>query len=126
MTHDFSPAMLTDMYEYTMLDAALKDGTAGRECVFEVFTRHLPTGRRYGVVAGLSRILDYLKDFRPSESDLAYMKDNHIVSDQTIRYLENYRFSGSIKAYREGEIFFANSPILQVEGLSGSRFCWRR
>lgn len=119
MTHDFSPAMLTDMYEYTMLDAALKDGTAGRECVFEVFTRHLPTGRRYGVVAGLSRILDYLKDFRPSESDLAYMKDNHIVSDQTIRYLENYRFSGSIKAYREGEIFFANSPILQVEGTFG-------
>ena len=49
---DYSPALMTDMYEYTMLDAALKDGTADRKCVFEVFTRHLPEGRRYGVVAG--------------------------------------------------------------------------
>ena len=47
---DYSPALMTDMYEYTMLDAALKDGTADRKCVFEVFTRHLPEGRRYGVV----------------------------------------------------------------------------
>ena len=38
---DYSPALMTDMYEYTMLDAALKDGTADRKCVFEVFTRHL-------------------------------------------------------------------------------------
>ena len=45
---DYSPAMMTDMYEYTMLDAALKDGTANRKCVFEIFTRHLPEGRRYG------------------------------------------------------------------------------
>lgn len=44
---DYSPALMTDMYEYTMLDAALKDGTANRKCVFEVFTRHLPEGRRY-------------------------------------------------------------------------------
>ena len=55
---DYSPALMTDMYEYTMLDAALKDGTADRKCVFEVFTRHLPEGRRYGVVAGTGRILD--------------------------------------------------------------------
>ena len=43
---DYSPALMTDMYEYTMLDACLKDGTADRQCVFEVFTRHLPEGRR--------------------------------------------------------------------------------
>ena len=54
---DYSPALMTDMYEYTMLDASLKDGTANRKCVFEVYTRHLPEGRRYGVVAGIGRIL---------------------------------------------------------------------
>ena len=52
---DYSPALMTDMYEYTMLDASLKDGTANRKCVFEVYTRHLPEGRRYGVVAGIGR-----------------------------------------------------------------------
>ncbi len=111
-----SAALLTDMYEYTMVDAALRDGTANRQCVFEVFTRHLPTGRRYGVVAGLGRLLQYIKDFRPSEDDLAFMRDHKIVSEQTIQWLENYHFSGTIRAYREGEMFFANSPVLQVEG----------
>ena len=51
-----SSVLMTDMYEYTMLDAALKDGTANRKCVFEIFARHLPQGRRYGVVAGTGRI----------------------------------------------------------------------
>lgn len=111
-----SAALLTDMYEYTMVDAALRDGTADRQCVFEVFTRHLPTGRRYGVVAGLGRILEYVKNFRPSEDELQFMRDNKIVSHETIDWLAHYHFSGTIRAYREGEMFFANSPVLQVEG----------
>ena len=40
----YDPSLMTDMYEYTMLDATLQDGTANRPCVFEVFTRHLPEG----------------------------------------------------------------------------------
>lgn len=116
---DYSPALMTDMYEYTMLDATLQDGTADRTCVFEVFTRHLPEGRRYGVVAGTGRILDYLKDFHLSDDDLKFLRDRHIVSPQTIQWLENFEFSGSIRGYREGEMFFPNSPILQVEGTFG-------
>ena len=57
---DYSPAWMTDLYEYTMIDAALQGGTATRKCVFAVFTRHLPDGRRYGVVAGRGRMLDAL------------------------------------------------------------------
>ena len=113
---DYSSAMLTDMYEYTMLDAALQDGTADRRCVFEVFTRHLPAGRRYGIVAGLGRIVELLRDFRPSESDLRFLRDRHVVSEKTAKWLEDFSFSGTIRAYREGEAFFANSPILEVEG----------
>lgn len=116
---DYSPALMTDMYEYTMLDAALKDGTANRRCVFEVFTRHLPEGRRYGVVAGTGRILDELERFRLRDEDLRFLSDRHIVSRETIAWLERFRFSGSIKGYREGEMFFPNSPILQVEGTFG-------
>ena len=116
---DYSPALMTDMYEYTMLDAALKDGTADRKCVFEVFTRHLPEGRRYGVVAGTGRILDALEHFHLDEADLKFLADRHVVSPETIKWLENFRFSGTIRGYREGEMFFPNSPILQVEGTFG-------
>ncbi|RSX55081.1 nicotinate phosphoribosyltransferase [Bifidobacterium dolichotidis] len=113
---DYSPAMMTDMYEYTMLDATLQDGTAQRKCVFEVFTRHLPEGRRYGVVAGTGRLLEALRDFHPTDEDLKFLADRKIVSPQTIKWLENYSFSGTMRGYREGDVFFPNSPILQVEG----------
>lgn len=116
---DYSPAMMTDMYEYTMLDAALKDGTANRKCVFEIFTRHLPEGRRYGVVAGTGRILDALERFHLDDDDLCFLSDRKIVSAETIAWLERFHFSGSIKGYREGEMFFPNSPVLQVEGTFG-------
>ena len=116
---DYSPAMMTDMYEYTMLDAALKDGTANRKCVFEIFTRHLPEGRRYGVVAGTGRILDALERFHLDDEDLRFLSDRKIVSAETIAWLERFHFSGSVKGYREGEMFFPNSPVLQVEGTFG-------
>lgn len=116
---DYSPALMTDMYEYTMLDACLRDGTANRKCVFEVYTRHLPEGRRYGVVAGTGRILDALERFHLNDEDLKFLSDRKVVSPETIKWLENMHFSGSIKGYREGEMFFPNSPILQVEGTFG-------
>lgn len=119
MMQDYSTALMTDMYEYTMLDAALKDGTADRKCVFEVFTRHLPLGRRYGVVAGTGRILDALEHFRLDEADLRFLSDRGIVSAETIKWLENFTFTGTIKGYREGEMFFPNSPVLEVEGTFG-------
>lgn len=114
-----SPALMTDMYEYTMLDATLANGVANRSCVFEVFTRHLPVGRRYGVVAGIGRIVEALNNFHLSEEDLRFLKDRHIVSDATLRWLEHFEFHGTIRGYREGEMFFPNSPILQVEGTFG-------
>ena len=114
-----SPAPMTDMYEYTMLDAALQDGTAQRRCVFEVYARHLPAGRRYGVVAGAGRLLDQLEHFHLSEDDLRFLSDRKVVSRETIHWLEHMRFHGSIRGYREGEMFFPNSPVLQVEGSFG-------
>lgn len=116
---DYNPVLMTDMYEYTMLDATLRDGTASRDCVFEVFTRHLPEGRRYGVVAGTGRLLDALADFHFADDDLKFLRDRRIVNKETIDWLERFEFHGSIRGYREGEMYFPNSPILQVEGSFG-------
>lgn len=116
---DYNPVLMTDMYEYTMLDATLQDGTALRDCVFEVFTRHLPEGRRYGVVAGTGRLLDALADFHFADEDLKFLRDRRIVNKETVDWLERFEFHGSIRGYREGEMYFPNSPILQVEGSFG-------
>ena len=111
-----STALLTDRYELTMIDAALRDGTASRHSMFELFARRLSGGRRFGVVAGTGRLLGLLREFRFADEELKYLADHHVVSRDTLRYLENYRFTGSITGYREGELYFPGSPILTVEG----------
>jgi nicotinate phosphoribosyltransferase len=107
---------LTDHYELTMLAAALRDGTADRRCVFEVFARRLPTGRRYGVVAGTGRLLELLADFRFTEDDVAFLRERGVADEALGAWLSSYRFRGDIDGYAEGELFFPNSPILTVTG----------
>lgn len=111
-----STALHTDRYELTMLDAGLRDGTAQRRCVFEVFGRRLSGGRRFGVVAGTGRLLDAIRDFRFGDDELRYLRDNRIVDAATLDFLAEYRFTGSITGYREGEIYFPGSPLLTIEG----------
>ncbi|KAB1655127.1 nicotinate phosphoribosyltransferase [Pseudoclavibacter chungangensis] len=109
-----STALLTDQYELTMIDAALQSGTAHRECVFELFGRRLPGGRRYGVVAGVGRALEELRDFRFGDAELEFLREREVVSAPTLDWLADYRFSGTIRGYREGELYFPNSPLLEV------------
>jgi nicotinate phosphoribosyltransferase len=111
-----STALLTDRYELTMLDAALRDGTGARSCVFEVFARRLPSGRRYGVVAGLGRLLDAIDAFRFDPDVLGFLDDADVVSSATLDWLATYRFGGEIHAFREGEVHFPDSPVLTVIG----------
>lgn len=111
-----STALLTDRYELTMIDAALREGRANRRCVFEVFSRRLHGGRRYGVFAGVGRLLDAIERFRFDGETLRWLTSERIVSDSTVEFLSAYRFSGDIRGYREGELFFPGSPVLEVEG----------
>jgi nicotinate phosphoribosyltransferase len=109
-------ALLTDHYELTMLAAALRSGAAGRRAVFEVFARHLPHGRRYGVVAGTGRLLDAVERFQFSPEDLEFLARTGVVDAATCQYLESFRFSGDIWGYAEGDCYFPGSPILVVDG----------
>ncbi|AZK94247.1 MULTISPECIES: nicotinate phosphoribosyltransferase [Streptomyces] len=111
-----STALFTDQYEFTMLQAALRAGTAHRRSVFEVFTRRLPEGRRYGVVAGTGRVLDAVANFRFDADVIAFLREQDIVDSATLDWLASYRFSGDIQGYPEGEVYFPGSPILRVEG----------
>ncbi|GGK62910.1 nicotinate phosphoribosyltransferase [Ornithinimicrobium pekingense] len=110
-----STALLTDHYELTMIEAALESGHADRPCVFEAFARRLPDGRRYGVVAGTGRILQALPDFRFGDAELAWLRERDVVDGRTLDWLADYRFTGDIWGYAEGEVYFPGSPLLVVE-----------
>ena len=109
-----SPALLTDHYELTMVQAALASGKAHRRSVFELFARRLPEGRRYGVVAGVGRMLDALESFQFDQEALAML--DGVVNDETLEWLAAYRFSGDMWGYGEGEAYFPYSPLVIVEG----------
>jgi len=111
-----STALLTDQYELTMLDAALADGTAERRCTFEVFARSLPHGRRFGVVAGPTRVLEALARFTLAEAEIATLRDTGAISDTTLEYLGGARFRGDVVGYAEGELYFPGSPVMSVTG----------
>jgi nicotinate phosphoribosyltransferase len=107
--------LYTDHYELTMLQAALHSGAAHRRSVFEAFARRLPDGRRYGVVGGTGRLLEGIADFRFGDAELAFLEQNKVVNRETLDYLADYKFSGDIWGYAEGDAYFPNSPILIVE-----------
>ncbi|MFJ6195446.1 nicotinate phosphoribosyltransferase [Micromonospora sp. NPDC092111] len=110
------PALLTDHYELTMVSAALRDGTADRHCTFEVFSRRLPAGRRYGVVAGTGRLVEMIQDFRFDAEEVEFLRRTGVVDESAAQWLTNYRFTGDVEGYAEGELFFPGSPILTVSG----------
>jgi nicotinate phosphoribosyltransferase len=114
-----SPALLTDRYELTMLAAALADGTAARDSVFEVFARRLPHGRRYGVLAGTGRLLDALANFRFAGSELDALRAQGIDDPRLLDHLAGFRFTGDVDGYAEGDFYFPGSPVLTVRAPFG-------
>ncbi|HWC80029.1 MAG TPA: nicotinate phosphoribosyltransferase [Pseudonocardiaceae bacterium] len=114
MTELGSTALLTDHYELTMLASALADGSGDRPCVFEVFARRLPDGRRYGVVGGVGRVLDAIAEFRFTDDELSALAGKNVVDNTTLDWLADYRFTGDVDGYPEGELYFPGSPLLTV------------
>lgn len=110
-----STSLFTDHYELTMLQAALHSGAAHRRSVFEVFARRLPEGRRYGVVAGTGRLLDGIRHFTFDGDQLDFLAANRVVTDEALEVLRDFRFTGNIYGYAEGDAYFPNSPVLIVE-----------
>ena len=110
-----STALLTDRYELTMVQAALKSDKAGTPCVFEAFARKLPAGRRFGVFAGSGRLIAALSDFRFTKAELDFLQEQKVVDARTLDFLADFKFKGTVSGYREGELYFGNSPVLTVE-----------
>ncbi len=107
----------TDKYELTMLEALILDGRADNRAVFELFGRKLPAGRDYGVVAGTERAIKAIEDFVFTDEDIQYLST--FLNEETITYLRNYKFKGTVRGYREGDYWFPYAPLLTIEGTLG-------
>lgn len=56
-----------------------------------------------------------LRVFRFDEESLRFLLDTDVVDQPTADWLADFRFSGDIWGYPEGEIYFPGSPLLVVD-----------
>ncbi|MFS0864345.1 nicotinate phosphoribosyltransferase [Fredinandcohnia sp. 179-A 10B2 NHS] len=112
---DDSLALHTDLYQINMSETYWREGVHNRRAVFEVNFRKLPFGNGYAVYAGLERIIDFLKNFKFTESDIEYLREEG-YQDDFLEYLKELRFTGTVRSMREGELVFANEPLIRIEG----------
>ncbi len=111
-----SLAIFTALYELTMSQAWWQSGNAHNTATFSLFIRRFPPNRSYFVLAGVHDILNYLTDFRFTDADIGYLRSLGRFDDGFLEFLANLRFTGSVRAMREGEIFFADEPVMEISG----------
>ncbi|SHN30642.1 nicotinate phosphoribosyltransferase [Gracilibacillus kekensis] len=116
MTYEDDSLMLhTDLYQVNMAETYWRDGKAQKKAVFELYFRKLPFDNGYAVFAGLDRVLNFIENFGFSESDLSYLKEIGGYEDDFLDYLRQLRFTGTIRSMKEGEVVFANEPLMRIE-----------
>ena len=107
-------SLFVDLYELTMAQSYLENGMSAN-ATFSLFVRPSKTTRSYLVFAGLTEIIDYILTYRFYEETVGYLKSTNLFNNKFLAYLENFRFTGTIRSMKEGTIFFYNEPIMEVE-----------
>ena len=104
-----------DLYEMTMANGYFSDGLDKiKKVTFDVFYRNNPDNGGYAIFAGLEQVLELVKNFHFSKSDVAYFRSLHLFSEEFLTYLESYHFHGDIDALPEGTVMYPHEPILTV------------
>ena len=114
MSKYLGDALHTDLYQINMGYAYFKDGIHERKSYFDVYFRKIPFGGGYAVFAGLAKIIDYVNSFEFSKSDIEFLRELGYEED-FLEYLSAMKFTGNIRSVKEGEIIFANEPLLRIE-----------
>ena len=112
---DDSLALHTDAYELSMMQTYWKQGMGNRRAVFEAFFRKMPFNNGYAVYVGLDHIISYIKNLHFTASDIDYLKSTDQFDNDFLEYLRDFRFTGSLRSFEEGDFVFNHEPILQVD-----------
>ena len=112
---DDSFMLHTDLYQINMVKTYWQDGFHNRKAIFELYFRKMPFSNGYAIFAGLERMVEYIKDFGFSQSDIEYLREEVGYEDDFLEYLSHLKFTGTVRAMHEGEVVFNNEPIVQIE-----------
>ena len=113
---DDSLTLHTDLYQINMMKTYWEQGIQNKKAIFEAYFRKLPFENGYAIFVGLERIVHYLQQLRFTDSDIDYLRELGEYPEEYLTYLKEFRFEGTIRSAVEGELVFANEPLVQVEG----------
>lgn len=108
--------LLMDFYELTMANAYFRDGKQNELAVFDVFFRRIPDNGGYAIFAGLSQIIDYIKNLSFDKTEIDYLRSKKLFAEDFLTYLANFKFESTIYSFEEGMPIFPNEPIMVVVG----------
>ncbi|AYZ04912.1 TPA: nicotinate phosphoribosyltransferase [Streptococcus agalactiae] len=115
MYKDDSLTLHTDLYQINMMQVFFNKGIHNKRAVFEAYFRKVPFENGYAVFAGLERIVRYLENLSFSDSDLSYLEELG-YPEEFLDYLKNLKMELTVKSAKEGDLVFANEPLVQIEG----------
>ena len=117
-----SGALFTDLYQLTMACGYWQAGVAERHAVFHLYYRSNPFGGGYAVAAGIGPALEYLRDFRFTSDDLAFLATlagddgTPLFPRAFLDTLGGLRLTCDIDLVPEGTVVFPHEPIVRVRG----------
>ena len=106
--------LLCDFYELTMSNGYFKLGRGKEITYFDVFFRSVPDGAGYAIFAGLEQFIEYIKNLRFTEEDIAMLRAKGQFDEEFLNFLRDFRFTGDIYAMKEGTPIFPGEPIVTV------------
>jgi len=109
-------ALLTDLYQLTMMYGHYRANQHNQKVVFDVFYRHNPSANGYVIAAGLEQVVWYLDSLKFSEEDISYLRGLNLFSEPFLNDLSQFQFTGDLFAVKEGTLIFPNEPFLRFEG----------
>ncbi|MBR9702798.1 nicotinate phosphoribosyltransferase, partial [Candidatus Woesearchaeota archaeon] len=109
-------ALLTDLYQLTMMAAYAKNDMSDDEATFDMFIRKLPEDWGYYIAAGIEDAIDEIVNLEFDESDIAYLREQEMFEESFLEELADFKFDGEVYAVKEGEVVFPNEPLLRITG----------
>lgn len=110
-----NPALLTDLYQLTMMQGYFYNKN-NLNVVFDMFFRREPFGGGYAVFAGLQTLVDIIANFNFCDDDIDYLASLGLFKKEFLEYLKNFRFNIDLYSVSEGDIVFPNEPLIRVHG----------
>lgn len=111
-----SLALLTDLYQLTMIYGYWKAGMAERQAVFHIHFRRWPFKGGFAIAAGLETAIEFLEQLRFSSTDLTFLQELDLFEKPFLDFLSRFSFSCDLDAMPEGTLAFPYEPLIRVKG----------